>query len=117
MKPWLRLSALALTIAFCSACGIITTNSLSRGHELRSSDVNRIVKGKTAEKDILQMFGPPMKVRDGAEGGKEFFYEYTRTGGVRWNLLISVGEGVVTKTLIVWLDKNGIVTDYAFKTS
>jgi len=114
MKPKLKLAALVLAAVFFTACGIVRTQTLTRGHDIKSSDVDRIVKGTTTEKDLLKLFGPPTKVRDSATG-KEFYYEYTQSGGPQWNLLISVGGGTTTKTLLVWMDKNGVVTDYAYK--
>lgn len=73
-------------------------------------------KGVTTEKEVLKTFGPPTKVRE-TDRGKEFLYEYSKSGGPRWDLGISVGGSTVTKSLIVWLDKRGIVEDYAFKRS
>ena len=57
-----------------------------------------------------------MRIRETSEG-KELSYEYEKSGGLKWNLVFSIGGGTTTKTLIVWLDKNGIVSDYAYKKS
>jgi outer membrane protein assembly factor BamE (lipoprotein component of BamABCDE complex) len=116
-KSALFLIPLAAVIMIYGACGIVKTQSVSRGYDIQQSEVNKIQKGTTTEKDIMKMFGPPTKVRDGADGGKEFFYDYAKTGGPQWNLGVSVGGGTVEKSLLVWLDKNGVVTDYAFKQS
>ncbi len=97
-------------------CGIISTQKVSRGFDIHSSDVDAIQKGTTNEHDILRLFGPPTKVRD-TDSGKEYFYEYSKDGGIRWNLVFSFGGSTTTKTLLVWFDKNGVVTDYAFKKS
>ncbi len=111
-----KLTALVLAVAFFAACGIIKTQKISRGHDIRQSEVGQIQKGVDTEKDILKIFGPPTKWRD-TEEGKEFFYEYAKAGGPQWNLVLSVGGGTATKTLLVWFDKQGVVTDYAYKTS
>ncbi len=111
-----KVGALLVGALFFAACGIVSTQSLTRGHDIRRSEVNRIVKGQSTEKDILTLFGPPTKMRDTAEG-KEFLYEYAKSGGIKWNLVFSVGGGTTTKTLIVWLDRSNVVTDYAFKAS
>jgi outer membrane protein assembly factor BamE (lipoprotein component of BamABCDE complex) len=116
MKKSLKLFALILAIAMSSACGVVTTQQMIRGHNISKGDVKKIQKGVTTEREVLGSFGPPSKVRD-TEDGKEFLYEYTRNGGLRWNLIFSVGGGSATKTLMVWLDKKGIVTDYAYKSS
>lgn len=116
MRPILKLTTLILVVAFFAACGIIKTQQLTRGHDIGAGNVNRIQKGITTEREILHLFGPPTKQRETAEG-KEFFYEYSKAGGPQWNLLISVGGGTLTKTLLIWFDKNGVVTDYVFKTS
>ena len=113
----LRLIGFAVVVSFLTACGIIKTQQVSRGLDISSSDVSGIVKGESTEKDVIKLFGPPTKLRDTADGGKEMFYEYTKSGGPQWNLLVSVGGSTVTKSLIVWLDQKGTVTDYAFKQS
>lgn len=105
--------AAAMSLA---ACGIISTQTATRGHDISGSEVDQLQKGQSTEKDVLKLFGPPTKVRD-TEEGKEFLYEYAKSGGLKWNLLFSVGGGTEQKSLLVWLDKNGVVTDYAFKQS
>ena len=116
LKPLFKLSVLVFAVALLTACGMITTNKVTRGHDIDSGDTKSIVIGQTTEHEILKMFGPPTKLRD-TEKGKELYYEYTKTGGLKWNLLFSVGGSTVTKTLLVWLDTNGVVTDYAYKKS
>ena len=111
-----KLCTVILLTGLLTGCGIISYQTTERGHHLAQSDVQGIVKGQTTERDVLKIFGPPSKMRDTDEG-KEFLYEYDKSGGLRWNLGISVGGGTAVKTLIVWLDKKGIVTDYAFKQS
>ena len=106
--PASRLIPLIFAAAFFAACGIIKTQQILQGHDIRATDVSQIKKGVTTEKEIVRLFGPPTKWRE-TEEGKEFFYEYLRGGGPQWNLLISVGGGTATKTLLVWLDKNGVV--------
>jgi phosphatidylglycerol---prolipoprotein diacylglyceryl transferase len=114
--PVLRVAAYVLVAYMMTACGIVKTQQISRGLNIAESDVNRIVKGQTTEKEIMKMFGPPTKVRDTAEG-QEFFYDFTKSGGLQLNLVVSAGGSTVTKTLLVWLDKQGVVTDYAYKAS
>jgi outer membrane protein assembly factor BamE (lipoprotein component of BamABCDE complex) len=111
------LMILIAAVMIYGACGIVKTQSVSRGYDIQQSEVNNIQKGITTEKDVVKMFGPPTKVRDDADGGKEYFYDYARSGGPQWNLGVSVGGGTVQKSLLVWLDKNGVVTDYAYKQS
>ena len=113
-KPSLTLSVLLVATALFAACGIVKTDKITRGHNIHQSDVSAIVNGVTEEKEVLKMFGPPTKIRDTAEG-KEFLYEYAQSGGPRWDLLVNVGGSSQTKTLLVWLDKNGVVSDHAFK--
>ncbi len=115
-KAVLKLTLVALAASALTACGIVTTQKVSRGLDISGSSVNSIVKNQTTEKDIIKLFGAPSKYRETADG-KELFYEYAKSGGVRWNLLFSFGGGSEIKTLYVWLDKNGVVTDYAFKKS
>lgn len=116
MKTILKLAILMALTTVWASCGVVKWQKVARGHDIKAADANSIVKGTTTERDILKMFGPPTKVRDTAEG-KEFFYEYTKTGGPQWNLVMTLGGGTTTKTLLVWLNQNGTVIDYAFKQS
>lgn len=102
---------------FLSGCGIVRWQKTTRGHDIGKSEVGALVKGTSTERDVLKLFGPPTKVRDTQEGGKEYLYEYAKTGGLQWNLVFSVGGNTTIKTLLVWLDKEGVVTDYAYKQS
>lgn len=111
-----KLGLLVFAATALTACGLITTQKITRGLDIPGSKVNAIVKNQTTEKDLIRMFGAPLKYRETAEG-KEFFYEYAKSGGVRWNLLFSFGGGTQIKTLYVWMDKNGVVTDYAYNKS
>lgn len=116
IRPAPKLITLVLVAVFFAACGIIKTQQVTRGHDILAGSVAQIKKRVTTEKELIHLFGPPTKWRETPDG-KEFFYEYSKAGGPQWNLLISVGGGTSTKTLIVWLDKNDVVTDYAYKTS
>jgi outer membrane protein assembly factor BamE (lipoprotein component of BamABCDE complex) len=116
-----RLTAILLVIFFTAGllfvgCGIVKTDKVEHGFDIQDVDVQNIVKGKTTERDILKTFGPPTKAKDTNEG-KEYLYEYSKEGGLRWNLIVSVGGGSTIKTLIVWFNKQKVVTDYAFKRS
>lgn len=115
-KSAFKLTLLIFAAVFFAACGIIKTQQITRGQDIRATDVSQIKKGVSTERDILHLLGPPTKSRE-TEDGKEFFYEYAKSGGPQWNLLISVGGGTAIKTLLVWFDKNGVVTDYVFKSS
>lgn len=98
-KPISKLIPLIFAVIFFAACGVIRTQQMTRGHDIHSTDVSQIRKGVSTEKDILHLFGPPTKSRETADG-KEFFYEYAKSGGPQWNLLISVGGGTATKSLL-----------------
>ncbi len=115
-KPIVKLMPLIFAVIFFAACGIIKTQQMTRGHDIQSAHIAQIKKGVSTEREMLHLFGPPTKARE-TEDGKEFFYEYAKSGGIQSNLLISVGGSTVTKTLLVWFDKNGVVTDYVFKSS
>jgi len=110
------MAVLVFAVVLYGACGIVKTQSVSRGYDIQKSSVDKIVNGKTTEQEILASFGPPTKVRD-TEDGKEYFYDYAKSGGPQWNLLVSVGGNTVQKSLFVWFDKQGVVKNYAFKQS
>ena len=115
-KPTSKLIPLVFAAVFFAACGIIKTQQITRGYNIQATDVSQIKKGVSTERDVLRLFGPPMKSRETSDG-KEFFYEYAKSGGPQWNLLISVGGDTTSKTLLVWFDKNNVVTDYAYKSN
>jgi len=117
IRKWLMMAVIPVAALYCTACGIISTQKVTRGQDIASSDVNALVKGQTTEKEVIKLFGPPTKVKDSADGGKEYLYEYASAGGLKWNLLVSVGGGTKIKSLLVWIDKNDVVTDYAYKVS
>jgi outer membrane protein assembly factor BamE (lipoprotein component of BamABCDE complex) len=115
-KSLFGLALLVMALAVYGACVVATTPSTSRGYDIKSENVKNIVEGKTTESEILKMFGPPAKFRNTAEG-KQFFYDYARAGGETYLLNIGLGGGVVQKTLLVTFDKEGVVTNYAYKES
>src|SRR5262245_50221426 len=97
-------------------CGIIKTDTVEHGFDIHDVDVKNIVKGKTTERDIVKAFGPPTKITD-TNTGKEYLYEYSKKGGLRWTMIVRVGGGSTIKTLTIWFNKQNVVTDYTFTPS
>ena len=117
MKSILKWVGLVTVVVFFAACGIITTQEVKKGIEIKDNDVQTILKGTTTEHEIVKMFGVPTKEQPAEDGGKALYYEYSKSGGLQWNAGVSVGGGTENSQLVVWLNKNGVVTDYAFKKS
>ncbi len=115
-KSTIGLVILVIAVALSSACVIATTPSTTRGFDIKQSEVSKIVKGQTTEQEIIGMFGNPSKYRNTAQG-KEFFYEYAKAGGDVYVLNIATSGGTVQKTLLVFFNKKGVVTNYVYKKS
>lgn len=104
-----------MTCLTLMGCGIIKTQTVREGHNIHQETVDQIVIGQTTEREILKLFGPPTKMRE--DGGKlHYFYEYKSTGGLSWNLGISLGGSSHVKSLSVWFDEQRVVEDVAFLT-
>lgn len=115
-KSMIGLIALICVVAVCGACAIATTPKVTRGYDIPQSSVNKIVKGQTTEQELIKILGNPSKFKN-TDAGKEFFYEYAKAGGDLYIMNIATTGGTVQKSLLVWLNKEGVVTDYVYKQS
>jgi len=94
----------------------------SYGNKINAGYVDKIEKGKTTEKEIVANLGNPMSVSITPEGHKFLMYMYTYAQTKASSFIPFVGAftgGADTSTqmLQIWLDKNGIVTNFAFTNS
>lgn len=91
---------LLITPLFISSCASV-------GRDFPETRVSKIQIGKTTNKEIQKMFGPPWRV--GIEDGSP-----TWTYG-KYNYRI-LGDSS-TKDLVIRFDNNGVVTSYLFNTT
>jgi outer membrane lipoprotein-sorting protein len=87
----------------------------SSGRDFPGENVSRIVRGKTTDKDLIQMLGEPLSKTVISETEKSWIYTYTSGTATVVRRLTSVEtkyEGNA-KTLDILL-KNGVVTNFTF---
>jgi len=74
------------------------------GKSFDYSQVPKIEKGKTTQQDIQKMFGEPLNVRK-TDTGEVWSYHVSEVGPI-FN---------PTRSLDIYFDKSGVVTDYTYK--
>lgn len=108
----LLILALALVIAGCA----------SYGTKIDSDAVSKIVKGKTTEQQVVTLLGSPMSVSVTQDGVKMLMYVHSHSQAKASTFIPIVGAFVggadtKTQTLQVWIDKEGLVSSFAFNNS
>ena len=90
----------------------------SSGVDFPDENVSRIVRGKTTDKEITQMFGEPPSKTVSSETEKRWIYKYASGNAtvVRHFTSVETKYKGKLKTLDI-LFKNGIVTNYTFTES
>lgn len=97
-----------IAIAFLAACA---SSTFTQGREFSTENVSQIVKGKTTEADIAQLFGAPFSKTVKEDGTEIWLYTYTvgestahvylfyastHTTGTQKTLNVTLAKGVVT---------------------
>ena len=87
----------------------------SYGRDFPGENVSRIVRGKTTDKDLIQMLGEPLSKTVISETEKSWIYTYTSGTATVVRRLTSVQTKYKgnAKTLDILL-KNGVVTNFTF---
>ena len=90
----------------------------SMGRDFPGENVSKIVRGKTTDKDLIQMFGEPLSKTVISETEKSWTYTYASgtTTIVRHFTSIETRYKGDHKKLVILL-KNGVVTDFTFTES
>lgn len=94
---------LIIMLGFISLVGCVSV-----GKDFSESEVASIQKGVTTEQTVLQKFGKPTSVTADSEGNKIYGWTYATATA------FSVGQG---KSLVVKVNKEGIVESYVVSTS
>jgi hypothetical protein len=91
-------------IAGCAARHLV-------GSPIDEENVHKIVAGKTTRAEILSLFGPPYRVE--SKGDHEVLtYFYGKQSN--WTILLYSESRHSADILNVYLNRNGIVSNYAF---
>lgn len=107
MKGITRLLSIA-TLVLLAACA---SSTFTQGREFSTDNVGQIVKGKTTDAEILQLFGPPFQRTVLSDGTESWSYTYTvgestahiypfyssvHTTGTQKTLNVTIAKGVVS---------------------
>ena len=81
------------------------------GSPIKEEGIRNIVIGKTTRADILNWFGPPYHI-ESKEDGETLTYFYGKQSN--WTIVLYSESRQSADILNVYLNKNGIVSHYAF---
>lgn len=92
---------------------------VSYGQQVNTDYVAKIKKGETTEQEILNNLGAPMAMKSTAEGLKLYIYAYVKGEASAVSFIPVVGSYLdgakaEAQTLKVWIDENGVVSDFAY---
>ena len=109
----MRRQALLMAPIFLAATWI-TTGCAARhlvGSPIKEEGIHKIVAGKTTRAEILSLFGPPYRVE--STGDHEVLtYFYGKQSN--WTILLYSESRHSADILNVYINQNGIVSNYAF---
>lgn len=105
---------LLTVVSLCSLIGCLTVRELGSGTQWDSNALFLLERGKTTAKDIAYSFGSPQKEIIGGEKGRIWVYFYDNAKYIfEGNIKRSMVEGE-HNALTLWLNKNGILTDFSY---
>ena len=81
------------------------------GSPIKEEGIRNIVIGKTTRADILNWFGPPYRI-ESKDDGEILTYFYGKQSN--WTIVLYSESRQSADILNVYLNKNGIVSNYAF---
>ena len=81
------------------------------GSPIKEEGISKIVIGKTTRAEILSWFGPPYRT-ESKDGQETLTYFYGRQSN--WSILLYSESRQSADILNVYLNQNGIVSNYAF---
>lgn len=105
-----------LTLIFLAA---LATGCATTGHQFDDSKVSRIQDGQTTQQQIEHWFGKPDGVTTNSQGQTGYTYSYAEANTSAASFIPVVGSVVggtnsQAKTLSVWFNKAGVVTQHGF---
>ena len=106
---------LFLNILFLSSC-FTTSNQQGVDNLWRDeSNISTIEKGKTTQKEIIEIFGPPSQIIN-LDKGSVFYYLLQEKGGKGLFLLLYnfKDEKIIYDRAIFFFNDKGVLTDYGY---
>lgn len=107
---------------FLSLMCVFFVGCASYGSKIDENVISKIEKGVTTEAQVYSMLGNPMSMGLSSDGKKFLMYMFTESQ-VKAATLIPVvglfagGADARSQMLQIWLDDNGVVTNFAYNTS
>ncbi|MHB1645922.1 MAG: hypothetical protein ACYCSW_05360 [bacterium] len=120
-KKFLLSFVLLLSIVFMSGCAAGIGNS-KISNQSNQTLSQKIIKGKTTEAQVRQMFGDPDKTTFNGKGDLmwEYKYQHDHDTVAAYIPIVNMFSKDVKghkKTLVILFNKKGIVKNYAFSNS
>jgi outer membrane protein assembly factor BamE (lipoprotein component of BamABCDE complex) len=114
------LSFALLSSAFLSGCSSVGNESIADASLQSVSE--QLVKGKTTQARVRQLYGDPMKSSFTDSGNESWEYEFSRlyskpTNFIPYVNLIHSGAAGDKKSLVVFFDKHKVVQQYTVSSS
>ena len=104
---------LAVVFGIMVLTGCTYTNSYDTGTKISSENVNKIVKGKTTEAELIAMFGQPFSKSVVSENEMKWIYAHNSVSASAQAFTMKTTSSSEMTTLDILL-KDGVVVNYAF---
>lgn len=117
----------AILVSFFLLSGCASVQPIQKGNLTPGMAKTKIIKGKTTQNEILEVFGAPNIVTKNKSGYEVWTYDKvsveTGTSDVYGTILIAGGVGSRTSTstrtftLMIEFDENNVVKDFSYRSS
>lgn len=117
----------AILVSFFVLSGCASVQPIQKGNLTPGMAKTKIIKGKTTQNEILEVFGAPNIVTKNKSGYEVWTYDKvsveTGTSDVYGTILIAGGVGSRTSTstrtftLMIEFDENNVVKDFSYRSS
>jgi len=106
--------------AFLGGCASVGNESIADASQQTVSE--QLVKGKTTQLQVRQLYGDPMKSSFTDSGNESWEYEFSRlrskpTNFIPYLNVIHSGAEGDKKSLVIFFDKRKVVQQYTISTS
>ncbi|HHB8369046.1 TPA: hypothetical protein ACQ8GL_005005 [Klebsiella pneumoniae] len=107
---------LAVALGVAVLVGCTYSNHYESGSQISVENVNRIVKGKTTESDLIAMFGQPMSKGVVSANETKWIYTHNTVSASAQAFTMKTTSNAEMTTLDILL-KDGVVVNYAYTKS
>lgn len=117
----------AITVGVFMLSGCASVQPVEKGNLTPGMAKTKIIKGKTTQNEVLEVFGAPNIVTKNRSGKEVWTYDKvsveTGTSDVYGTILIAGGAGsrsstsTRTFTLMVEFDENSVVKDFSYRSA